>query len=449
MAQENVIYPSHTGLSTQILTSGNDELFKKFDFGAVKEGQAVFFSRETMWQEFVKTGFISKLENCEEMGFRIRVLAIERDLLSFADSWLSWKTKTSSHPEINKNNHKYAYVSRFKKEFQQFKEVVLARGWAKKIYSYDDWTANPDEVFLDAFGFHLPGSLTKVNQSSGSFQTSLIYWLDTRLGEEKRKRSKWEQRALKLPAQPPVEEEVLRRRETDFLIKVADLQGTEIPNLDALSQSRVDKSIRELNDANRVDILAVRLIEECIVRSNLEAAVSLIEIIRWQAASAEMLFEMLDGQSCYELLEQIHNIGSLDKESFFASVWFGTAYWRVKKDYSKALRYLENAIRIQRTPRLAAAIYNCYYLLRDADKLEIAYQNYNDLIQDETSRLFWRAKLADVQNETMVANNLIAELQISGEKRPHINNWISSYNRRQKPKRLKNFLRSVLKSRFE
>ena len=96
MAKENVIYPSHNGLSKQILTSGNYELFKKFDFGAVKEGQAVFFSRETMWQEFLQPDFITKLENCEELGFRIRVLAIERDLLSFADSWLNQKTKTSS-----------------------------------------------------------------------------------------------------------------------------------------------------------------------------------------------------------------------------------------------------------------------------------------------------------------------------------------------------------------
>ena len=70
----------------------------------------------------------------------------------------------------------------------------------------------------------------------------------------------------------------------------------------------------KLNDANRVDILAVRLIEECIVRSNLEAAVILIEIIKWQADSAEMLFEMLDEQSCYEPLERIYNIGSFGKD---------------------------------------------------------------------------------------------------------------------------------------
>ena len=117
-----------------------------------------------------------------------------------------------------------------------------------------------------------------------------------------------------------------------------------------------------------------------------------------------------------------------------------------KKDYSKALRYLEKAIRIQRTLRLAAAIYNCYYLLRDAENLELAYQDYNDLIQDETSRLFWRAKLADVQNETVLANNIIAELQISGVKRPHIKDWIGSYKRRQKIKKFRVFLGSVLKS---
>ena len=446
MAKENVIYPSYNGFSKQILTSGNYELFKKFDFGAVQEGQAVFFSRETMWQEFLHPDFIAKLENCEELGFRIRVLAIERDLLSFADSWLNQKTKTSSIPQINKNDQKYAYVSRFKQEFQQFKEVVLARGWAKKIYSYDDWTANPDEVFFDAFGFHLPGPLTQANQSASSFQTCLVEWLDTRLGEGERKRSKWEQRALKVPVQPQVDEEALARREIDFLIRIADLQGTEIPDLDSLSQSRVDRSIRELNDVNRVDILAVRLIEECIVRSNLETAVCLIEIIRWQAGSAQMLFEMLDEQSYYEPYERIHNIASLDKESFFAYVWFGIAYMRIKKDYSKALRYLEKAIRIQKTSRLAAAIYNCYYLLRDANNLELAYQDYNDLIQDETSRLFWRARLADVQNEPALAKNIIANLQISGVKRTHIKNWISSYEKRQKKtEKLKVFLRSVLK----
>ena len=67
-------------------------------------------------------------------------------------------------------------------------------------------------------------------------------------------------------------------------------------------------------------------------------------------------------------------------------------------------------------------------------KMELAYQNYNDLIQDKTGRLFWRAKLADVQNDTMLANSIIAELQISGVKRPHIKNWISSYKRRQNQK---------------
>ena len=120
MAQENVFYPSDNGFTPKIIETGNCELFKKFDFGAVKEGQAVFFSRESMWKEFVKTGFISKLENCEELGFRIRVLAIERDLLSFADSWLNFRTTTISQPEIDKNELKYEHVSIQIKEHRAF-----------------------------------------------------------------------------------------------------------------------------------------------------------------------------------------------------------------------------------------------------------------------------------------------------------------------------------------
>ena len=89
----------------------------------------------------------------------------------------------------------------------------------------------------------MPGSLTQANQSSGNFQTSLVDWLDTRLEGERNRPNGSEE--LKLPTQLSVDEEGLRRRETDFLIKVADLQGTEIPDLDALSKSRVDRRIRE------------------------------------------------------------------------------------------------------------------------------------------------------------------------------------------------------------
>lgn len=427
MAQNNVIYPYSDALSQQLITSGNYQLFNKFDFSTVKENQAVLFSRETMWKDFLKKNFISKLEKLEDRGFKIHVLALERDFLSFADSWLKQMSKSISHLNSDKSIYKYNFLIKFKNSFEEFKSIVLARGWSKTIYSFDDWIADPDQVFFDAFEFHLPGPLANFNQSPGSIQNTMIGWIDTRISEELRKRSKWEQKALKVPVRTSIDTKFLKKAETDYLLKIADLQGRDIQNLQTLSQKRVDKAVHELQEIDTVDILAVRLIEECIHRSNLTAALGLIEIVRWRAESSAMLFEMLDERSCYAPLEQILDCAYLNKDSLPAKIWLGIAYWRIKKDYRTAADYFEGAIQLRRTPILAARIYQCYFMLGDAQKLKLAYQNHIDLISDEITRLFWKGQLADIQNDTVQVEKIIEQLQNSGGERPNIKTWINSY----------------------
>lgn len=426
MARNNVIYPYIDALSHQLVTSGNYQLFNKFDFSTVKENQAVLFSRETMWNDFLDKNFISQLEKLEDQGFKIHVLALERDLLSFGDSWLQQTSKSKSYLNSDKSQDKYNFLIKFKNRFEEFKSIVLARGWTKKIYSFDDWIADPDQVFFDAFEFHLPDSMEHSNQSPGSLQNTVIGWIDTRIAEHE-KRSKWEQKALKVPVRNSIDTKFLKKAETDYLLKIADLQGRDIQNLETLSQKRVDKAVHELQKIDTIDILAIRLIEECIRRSNLTAAIGLIEIVRWRAESSAMLFEMLDERSCYAPLEQILDCASLKKDSLAAQIWLGIAHWRIKKDYMTAAGYLEGAIQLQKTPRLAAALYLCYYMLGDAQKLKLAYQNHIDLFQDKITRLFWKGQLADIQNDTVQVEKIIEQLQKSGGDRPNIQRWISSY----------------------
>ena len=58
----DIIYPHSEALVNQTVTSGNFELFHKFDFQSVLDGQSILFSRETLWRNFLDDGFLNKLE---------------------------------------------------------------------------------------------------------------------------------------------------------------------------------------------------------------------------------------------------------------------------------------------------------------------------------------------------------------------------------------------------